>query len=338
MKLEANASVRGIAGRIIICAITLIAGILVVLLSQLGVALLPLLSPLLVILFVAEKDRKPIFSIIASSLLVVLDLIWSGLLSISCFTAVIVAILIYLSLTKSILSKGECALAITAIISLSIGIMLILGAFVEIGKPDFAAALQYYTDMVAENREVFVQTFNEHFSEGVDHEIAEIFTPEVIGALYDSHMNVMISFVVIIAFLLCGLALKLVRLILIKSVVNTREIKVWHFELSPIFAYFYLALFLLGVFFSGNDVLSIALLNLTNIFMFIFSYVGFVFALAYFRRRFNSKAGATVLLLVVIVLLYSLAVSLLSFVGVFATLMISRLKSMQGDEDHTNYK
>lgn len=338
MHLDVKDGIKSIGGRIIISAVTVLVGIAVTLLSQVGITLLPILSALLVLLFVAERSVKPILSFAVPSVLIILDLVWSGLYSISSATAVLVAVLVYFSLSKAIMSKGECALALTTIVSLSIGAMLIFAAFYEIGKVDFAGALEYYQGIISENRAAFIEEFDKYLPEGIDPELAKLFDAEMLGAMYDSYMNIMISFVVIVAFLLVGLMFKLLGLLLAKALVAPRDLKLWHFELSPIFAYFYLLLYVLGLFFSGTDIFSVSILNLTNIFMFIFAYVGFIFALVYLRRRLRSKLGAVLLLLVAVLMLYSLAISLLSFLGVFATIMLGRLKSMSDNHDDVNNK
>ena len=71
---------------------------------------------------------------------------------------------------------------------------------------------------------------------------------------------------------------------------------------------------------SSRDIMS-------NIFMFIFAYVGFGFALFILRRRIRSKSGALIALVVAIIVFYTLAVNLLSFLGVFATVMLSKAKA-----------
>ncbi len=338
MNLEVKSNVKGIAGRVIISAIALLVGAVTALLSQLGIVLLPLLSAILTYLFVVERGEKRIFTFVTPIAVIAIDLLFNGLFSICCITATLVAILVYFTMAKSILSKAECALAATTLVSVAIGAMLIFAAFHEVGKIDFTAALDYYKAIVAENRALFIESFENYLPADANPELVALFDPELLGALYDSYMSILISFAVILAFALVGFTFKLLVPLLNKSLIDKREFKIWRFELSPIFAYFYLALYLVGIFFSGTDTLSVAILNLTNIFMFIFAYVGFVFALFFLRRRVRSKAGAVVILVLAMLVFYTLAVNLLSFLGVFATVMLSKLRAGGEGHDDVNTK
>ena len=327
MNLEIKDSAKGFAKKIAIFAIIAVVGLGAALLSQLGLVLVSLLSALLVYTFVLEQGGRRVFTFIAPAIVVIVDFVFNGFFSLSCITSVVVAVLVYFSLTKSLLSKAECALAVTTLISLSMGAMLIFAAFYEIGTTDFNAAIDYYKSIITENRVVFIDSFSAYISADATPELEEMFSSEVLGALYDSYMSILISIFVIIAFALAGFVFKLLASMLDKSLVSPMEFRTWRFELSPIFAYFYLALYLLGLFFNSNDTLSISILNLTNIFMFIFAYVGFGFALFILRRRIRSKSGALIALVVAIIVFYTLAVNLLSFLGVFATVMLSKAKA-----------
>lgn len=336
MNLEVKAKVKGIGGRIATSLIIALVGVGGALLSQLGILLLPLLSALMVYLFVIERGEKRIGTFIAPLVVVIIDFLFNGLFSISAITSVLVALIVYFSLTKAILSKGECALAVTTLVSLSIGLMLIFAAMYEIGEPSFNGAIELYQSIIAQNREIFINSFADYIPEGTAPELEQMFSAEVLGALYDSYASILISFFVIFAFAITGFVFKLLAPVLDRSLVDPNEFRAWRFELSPIFAYFYLSLYLLGLFFGGADTLSIAILNLTNIFMFIFAYVGFGFALFILRRRIRSKGGALVVLILAMLVFYTLAINLLSFLGVFATIMLAKAKSEEQGSDDIN--
>ena len=295
-----------------------------------GILLLPLLSVSLILLYLAEEGKRPIFSIIASLVPVLVDFLINGIYSISCLTAVVVALLVYLFLKKSLLSKGELALLLTVIVALAIGVMIILMAMYEIVEFDFGHALEYLEVIAEKSKDAFIKSFEESMASlpvKPEPELEEMFSTEMIGLVFDTYIKMFISVVVVFAFFLVGLTFKLFGLFSNKMLNDSDALQNWRFELSPIFSYFYVALYLGAFFLGSEDIIGISLLNLLNIFTFVFAYLGFVFVHRLLRMRFTNKFWPTFILIMAVITLYSLALNLLSVVGAFAMIMIAKKKN-----------
>ena len=126
-------------------------------------------------------------------------------------------------------------------------------------------------------------------------------------------------------FLAVGLAYKLFSFGFAKHVDMPKRVSEWRFTLTPIYAYFYVAVYILRLF-ATNDVWGVAIYNLANVFMYVFAYVGILFANAYLKLKVNGKGLPKLLPALGLIFFSSLAVPVLAFIGVFATVMLDRAK------------
>ena len=100
----------------------------------------------------------------------------------------------------------------------------------------------------------------------------------------------------------------------------------WRFSTNSIFAYFYLAITILSGLAGASDVFGIAIANIQNVFMVVYGYIGFNYAQYLFSRN-RSSFFVTLMLIIAIVALSSIAISILSFLGVYFTVMKNKLES-----------
>lgn len=334
MELKIKEGRGGTRAKLIVSAIALAFAVIAALLMTLGMLFVPFLVTAFVLIFTLEGGGKRIFSIVVPTLAVAIDLIFNGIYSLSALTAVIAAIIIYLAMTRVILTKGEAALTVTALISVVIALLLLFSAFYVVGSFDFELAIQYYSELVDDMRELWVKTMDEHIAANPDTEFSKLMTPELIVAVFDSYISVLFSVIGILAFLLSGIAFKLISLTLPLFLVDKKEISTWRFSLSSVFGFFYLGLYVIQIFLPGTDVASVVVLNLMNVFMFIFAYIGLGFAHSFLCYRMRNKATATLILVFVCIMFYSFAINILSFVGVFAAGLLNKMneegKDLQG--------
>lgn len=321
---------------IIFATISLSLSVCMGFLSQLGLILLPLVVALTSVVYFLEDGRFPTVSVVLSVLIVVVDLVLNGIYSYCCLASVVISLVIYFFTKFKLFSKGETALLLTVILALFIGIMILFAAFHDVGSFDIAAAQEYLNGIVAEAKDTFITSFEESMAElptQPDAEISELINSETLGAMFDSYVNLFISVVVVFAFLFVGLSYKAFGFVFSKLVEDKNSLNSFRFELSPIFAYFYMALYLLGFLFGGEDVISISILNLLNVFTFIFAYLGFVFVNTMLKARFSNKIMATIMLVISIVLLYQFAISILSIAGAFSMIMLARARQVGNNND-----
>lgn len=328
MELKIKEGWGGTKAKLIVSAITLTISVLAALLMTFGLFLVPFLVAAFVLIFFLERGNKKIFSIVVSALSIAIDFVFNGIFSASALTAVIAAVIIYLAMTRGFFTKGEAALTVTAIISVVIALLILFAAFYVVGAFDFGLALEYYAELVDNMRELWVKTMDEHIAAYPNTEFSQLMTQELIVSVFDSYVSMLFSVIGIFAFLIAGLAFKLVSAFLSLFLVNKGELSRWRFSLSRVFGFFYLGLYVLRIFLSGTDAASLVVLNLMNVFMFIFAYIGFGFVYSFLKARMRNTFSAVLVLVFACIMFYSFAISVLSFLGVFASGLFAR---MSGD-------
>ena len=83
-----------------------------------------------------------------------------------------------------------------------------------------------------------------------------------------------------------------------------------------------------------DSVLVVAIVNLYNIFMVVFAYVGCNYAL-HFVSQMRKKGLARFILIAFLVMANAVAIQILSFVGVFITTMHNKFLKMNGGGQDT---
>ena len=129
------------------------------------------------------------------------------------------------------------------------------------------------------------------------------------------------------AFVICGLSLKLFSVMKKYTSDNTRE-GTWFFATTSLFAYFYIALVILSFLISPVSFFGIFVANLHSVFMFVYAYVGYKFV----SFACSSRGMFTKLLLIAAIVFFSgVAVQILSYIGVYLTIVSGRIKGMEND-------
>lgn len=336
MKLELKDRVKSTGGRILLAILVIIASVLCSLLSQLGIILIPVISVLLTILYISERGAKPAISLTVSVLLIVSDLIFNSLYSLCALVSVIIALLVYFSLTRSIFTKGECAIVVTFVIAILFGYMTFTSAFYEIGRVDFAAALEHFGKITEEVKDLWREAINSFIAAAPAGKLPEELTPELLEAMFDSALAATVSVVVIFSFLVAGITFKLLGAVLGAVLVDREDIDAWRFMLSPAYAYAYVIAYFVSMFFTEANVFSIAIINFVNAFAAILAYIGFVFVISVLEQRFSSKLAAVIVAVIALLMFSTAAVPILAFAGTFAVIMYDKAKKLGGKDDSKN--
>ena len=262
-------------------------------------------------------------------------------LSLSLFAAVLVGVC-FLSLSSSVfvitsflcalvlavgyikgLNKAEISLYLTVLYAFCTACGLYLIGAKEIGSFDVTAVVAYYQQLFDDLVVSVIKQIQSNLEAAVlagqelTLDIGEYVS--MIEETFLSLSKTFLSLLVVIAFLYSGIQIKLFSVFVKRCELTPRPRQEWHFALSNLFAYFYIALAVLSLFVgSMENVMGIALVNLNNIFMFVFAYIGFNYAL-FFTSRMQNKTLARVVFVILLVTMNVLAIQLLSYIGVFIT-------------------
>ncbi len=300
---------------------------LLTVLSLLGAAfigeiMLPICAAFFAVLLVFE-EKKHILSLICAILSIAflffpltLPAVW-GAASILCGA---VLFLLY----RFGNTKCDTAFIITLLISVLIIISFIITAFAITGDYSLNAAADFYSKLYEYIRGTFIDSLSNlalTLPEGaVGVEISE----DLIIEAFDGIFNLLISFLVIISFLLAGIMLKIFTALVKIYADDSCDINNWKFILPSIYAYLYIVLFLLSAFAAGDGVIDISILNLSGIFATVFAYIGLKSAIEMFTRNGRKVLGIVVLAFA-FAFFGSLAVDLVSVFGVLQTIQQNKL-------------
>ncbi|MBR7117286.1 MAG: hypothetical protein IKC87_06235 [Clostridia bacterium] len=331
MEFRLKEEAKSVKTRIILAIFAVLGGAAAALLAQLGVLVLPLAAAPLAVIFLVETKRKRVFSIIVPILLLVIDFVLNLYYSFTCFGIIAVAFVIFLTVRTGFLAKTESAMLATVVLAIVSAVSLVMLGCYLFESFDLSVVLEGWHGVLSEMREVWITAIEEQVALDTTGELAAVLTPEVSGAMFDAYANGIYAIVVIVAFIAVGISLKLFAWILKKYAERPKVFDGWRFAPTPVYAYFYMALYLIGSFGMGTDAVSVAISALSTVFMFIFAYVGIVFTNAYLKMRGSDSASTKVILIIIIVLFFSISLSILSFVGVFATVMLDKLKPLDGN-------
>ena len=235
-------------------------------------------------------------------------------------------------------NKAELSVYLTILYALCTAAVLYLIGAKEIGSYAFADVLQYYRDFFNGIFDEMLEQMKLSFADfdwasaGVD----EVTFYDMLKEYFALISNLFLSMLIVVSFLYSGIQIKIFTAIMNRCEKEPRERKTWHFALSNVFAYFYIALVLLSAFMGyGNSVVGIAAINLYIVFMFVFAYIGFNYAL-YFTSRMKKKALARFIFVAILVTTNMAALQILSFVGVFVTTMHNKFLKMNSDESDSS--
>ena len=256
--------------------LTALSGVLTALVGEL---LLPFAAAFYASLLLFEKNSKKTLSIVMGIALVALNVAvgvaMKSYIPILSIEVILVALAIFYMYSKG-MGKGECAFTVTAITTLMLLLSLIFAAFYSQGEYTWEAVASFYSELYESSRFGFVEQLTD-LTAALPNGTAEmLFSAEEAGAMFDSVVNSLISYIIIIGFFIAGITFKIFSAVVFRCSNNPAKIKAWRFSTSNIVAYFYIALIVLSFFVgSSTDIFSVTVSNLYNIFMFVYAYIGF---------------------------------------------------------------
>ena len=306
-------------------AFSLLFGILT---AAVGMLFAPLYTGVLAAFWLYEKRTKGILAPAVAILVIFVSVLLGNFVpAVELFSA-LSALLIALAFSKG-MSKGELGGYVTALFTIMIIVSFVGLACLKMNDFSFDAVKSYaeglygnYSSMILEGLEEMKATLPEQSLAGLPNE-------EVVLLLLDGVINALPSMTVILAFLLCGVSLKVFSGVASRIDGAPQRVLEWRFTTNNIFAWFYVAVALLSVIAGASDVLAIAIININNVFMAVYAYIGFCFVKAMMTMR-RSSGFATLMLIAIILLMSSFALTVLSYVGVYFT--IARNKAIKSGD------
>ncbi len=287
----------------------------------LGDIIMPLLIASLATLYLFDSSARRTYSVSVSLVLIVLNFAsFSFGISVSAFApcAIILGLILCHSYVKD-QSKSDSAYIMTLIAAAFTLLSCVLLAMMERGAFTWEAVTSYYGELHDSIRALFISTMVDIYSaSGIE------VTEEIVASLFDMQIRSLISYLVIGGFVIVGLGMKAFSLAVSKLSENKQHIEEWRFKATNIFAYFYFVLIIASLFVgSADSIFAVSVLNLYNIFLVIFAYVGFNYAMTILTMKMK-KGTAFIILIALLAVFSSLAMQVFAVMGVMFTLRSSR--------------
>lgn len=277
----------------------------------LGELMIPVLVGLLGAIYLF--DTKRIFSIVVSLIVVALNvasILFNISVSLFAPSSIILALILFSAYATS-QSKSDTAYIMTVVCTAFSVVSYLLIAMLEQGSYTIDAAIEYYTLLTDEFRTIFVRAMVELYASS-----GMAVTTESVEALFNTQLNLIISYLLIGGFVITGFGMKLFGALVSKYSEDNTIIKNWRFTATRFYAYFYVALVLASLFSTTADNLfAVSVLNLYNIFLVVFAYIGFKVAIDILGRRMKP-VFSVIILIIIIIIFASIAAQILAALGV----------------------
>lgn len=300
----------------------------------LGEFIIPIASASLAAIICFEDKSKRLYSCVSALSLLLINVIAIflkfQLISFWSLIAIIIAVVISHAYLNSS-NKAQSAFLLTAISAALLVVPLILSAMTASGEFTFESAISFYEDIFSQMRKEFILYVNQLGDEIELSAGADTFDTQYFIDIYDYQVSMIISYVVIAAFVLVGLTFKCFDIIIKRCVNDDSHILSWRFTTDNIFAYFYLILAVVSLFMPTPDsILAVTVVNLYNIFMFIYFYVGYMLARDFFSRG-RQPLFSRILFVLVVITFLTYAIEILALIGAFATIKTNNDKILPED-------
>lgn len=311
MKTQLKNSLSTNKTLLILSLVCILLGVLGCVFSEL---VIPLILGVLSVIYLFDTKSRHIFSISVSLALLVLNIasiLMNYAVSFFAPAAIIMAWLISFAFKKD-QSKSDVAYICTVIAAALSLCGYVLFAMKEQGAYTLDAAMEFYSAIIAEFRAVFVKYTTDLYAASGMPSV----TTESIEAVFDMQLNMIISYLLIGGFIITGVGCKIFSAIVGRISEDKSAIRSWRFVAPRAYAYFYVILIIASLFASKTDgIFAISVLNLYNVFLIVFAYIGFNVAIEIVKRRAHPRFSILVLV-ISIICFASFAIQILAALGV----------------------
>ena len=314
MQISLSPKHRAVPTLLIFAAIALMTSVMSTLL--LGEIIIPVAAAALAAVFLLERGRARVFSIVTPVLMIAADVLCRGVLSYLAIEITLLAIILAIFFLRG--AKCECAFWLTLTAALFVVVSMVLASYVATKQLSVDAFLDYYIGIY----DVALEGFTEIFKEtsilfGIPSDKAD---PAMASAILESIASLLPSVAIIFCFAIAGLSLKLLSsmLSLVVSEESRKFISAWRFALPAIIYYsFWVALavdFLLGIF-GASGIFAVAVSNVYTVLLYVFAYVGLGVVVTMLSALFKSRPLAILATIGTFVVFGALAVELVAYFG-----------------------
>ena len=293
---------------------------------------IPVASALLAAIIIFEDNRRRIYSYISALSLILINGIMLFFAGISFWSVITIVLAVILAFAFARMArKYQVCFLLTVIVAILLIAPLLLSAMIESGEFTFSAAISFYDGIFSQMRENFMLQIDEMIEELASTTGLSTVDSKYFIDLYDYQVRMLISYIIIAAFILVGFSFKCFSAIVKRCSEDASRITEWRFWTDNIFAYFYFILTVASLFITTPDsVFAVTVLNLYNVFMFVYFYIGFMVAREFFYRG-KRPLLSTVLLVLAIVMFSAYAIELLAVNGAFYTIRVNNEKMIPED-------
>lgn len=288
----------------------------------LGYLFLPLAAAFYSALLIYENPKRRIVSyVIPITLTVVSVLINGNFYVIESLAYIMFAIVIFLCVRKNT-SKAECVFWLM-LTCCAFFIMSTLFFAVEAGK----SISEFYTEVFYLLEEKFVMFITS--LSYVDNDGTNLFYYNAYEAknLFREFMLLAIPMLIILAFFITGITLKILSAIIRRTSDENSEFYKWSFRLPSTVAYFYIFVALINVFSAGEEgVFAFVITSLNLIFMFVFAYHGAELIYTFIKTKGKSAFFSVTVIILSIIIFYSFSIQLLSYIGAYFNITVNNSK------------
>lgn len=280
--------------------------------SVIGEISLPFAAAFCAALFLFEKPKGRFLSYAVPAVTVLLNVLIDGpygLISTEYILLALIIVLVY----KSRGTKSECAIYISVVTALFIALALYLGATKVTGSFNIDSAFGYYSELLVELENEMVNLYSSA------HAGNSTVSPEQIDLLFYEIRIQTVSLIAGAAFIITGFAIKLFTIIVLRISKRGILVSFAHFLPTNVTAFAYVIVLILSIFSGTESLFGIIMLNISNILMLVFAYIGirYVSTLA---RMTGKKGFIYAILIATFVTIPDVALRILSFLGAWATI------------------
>lgn len=284
----------------------------------LGELFLPFAIAPLAALFIFENPKKRIFSYIVPIIPVITSILAFGI-----FAAITAQFVIYALIIALCYRYSKTKANASTYLTFSIAVILILSLYIsgamQAGSFSLESVTDYYSDVYTDFKGRLVDFIVNYTTASGEENAEKIISADVAGEYIDAASRLAVAFIGIFAFISAGIAIKFFAFLILRYSKNGILKSFAHFLPTNAVAYTYIVLSVLTAVIGNTEILDLSILNVCQILMIPFAYIGFQYILAVAKIS-GRKSTVLTFLFAGILALNILAIQLLSYLGVWITI------------------
>lgn len=285
----------------------------------LGYLFLPFAASAYTALLLFENKNRRILSYVIPVALAAVNVLLNGFFSVEGVVYVAVGVLIYFLHQKK-RTKNESVFWVTFTISFFIVLSFVFVGFSTNSSASFGSLRDFYAGVYDSLKKIFVELISNLHTEDESGVLYYVFTREYAEDFFHSLILTLPSFVIIAAFLLAGITFKLFSMYRAR-ILDEESVMEWELMPPKFIAYSYIIFSILGALASSSsDIFSVSLANISNVLLAVFAYIGLKITFGIVKNA-RGTAFSILFILVAVVLFGGTALTLLSYIGVFFSII-----------------